>query len=219
MLHFVTSAFCLLPSDFCPIPPLMPRPDRDADDDQDQQSPLLDVGGATEDAFNRAAEVEPRRRDDDRPHDASDRFVDQKLDHRNTRDADDHGTCDAQAIKPLRDENRRSAVALEDANALSEVPLHLRKPVEQLHSFGATEPEPENMADIVAGSGHRDHPHQLQVSPLGKEAGHDQDRLALEKRPDENGDVPELVEEKLWRHSGPKMQDPGLVEINDPQGA
>ena len=51
------------------------------------------------------------------------------------------------------------------------------------------------MADIGAGSGDRNHAGKLEVPPLGEKARHDQDRLAFEKSPDENGDVPELMEE------------------------
>ena len=190
----------------------MPDEQPDADEDQDQQTVLLDVRGASEDRLDGAAEVVARAGDDDRPDDAGDGLVDDEFDRRDARDADDDRAGDAQAVKPLGDEDGRRAVALEDADAAAEVLLHARHAVEELDALGAPEPEPEQVPEEGAAERGEDDAGEVQVAALREEAGHDQDGLTLQEGPDEDGHIAEFVQQKLGGHSAAKFEDPDFDE-------
>src|SRR5207244_13021110 len=84
---------------------------------------------------------------------------------------------------------------------LSEVSLHRRKTLEQPYALRAAEPEPEDVAAVGPQSGDQHDDEDLEVSPLGEEPRHHQDGLAFQKGPDENGEIAELLQQELWRHS------------------
>src|ERR1043165_5939229 len=136
-------------------------------------------------------------------------FVEDEFDRRDARDADDDGARDAQAVEPLRNEDGRRAVALEDADAAAEMLFHARHAVEELDALRPPEPEPEDVADEGAAERGDDDARQMEIAALGEEAGHDEDRLSFEKGPDEDGHVAEFVQQKLGRHSAAKLQDSG----------
>src|SRR5205814_101107 len=91
-----------------------------------------------------------------------------------------------------------------DADAAAKMLLHLRKALQKAHSLAPAEPEPEGVAAVRAGSRDERHSEDLHIAALGEKAGHHQNRLPLEERADEDGEVAEFMQEEFWRHSGPK---------------
>src|SRR5581483_7501982 len=187
---------------FLPILPPVVHPHVELDHDQHQQSPLLDVRSAAEHTLDCFSEKESGERNRKSPYRAAHRFINQKLDRRDARYADDHGAGDAQAVQPLRDEDGGSSIALEHADAFSEVLLHPREAIQQLDALCASEPEPEDVADICARKRHEGDEQNLQMTSLGGEACHHQNRLSLEKGPDENSEVSPLLYQKFRSHAG-----------------
>src|SRR6266849_4907025 len=61
-----------------PILVLVPSPYANADDDEHEKAPLLDVSGLAEDTLDGAAEEEAEARDHGCPHRAADRLVHEK---------------------------------------------------------------------------------------------------------------------------------------------
>ncbi|HEX7828775.1 MAG TPA: hypothetical protein VF787_03930 [Thermoanaerobaculia bacterium] len=59
------------------------------------------------------------------------------------------------------------------------------------------------MAQVRADEGDDRHPGDVEISARREEAGRDQNRFSFEKRPDENGKVSKLLEQRFRRHSGP----------------
>src|SRR5882724_4762696 len=172
----------------------MIRPKAEPDHEQRDEAVHLDVRSAAEDPFDGASEEESSRADDERPDHARHRLVGKKLGRCDLRKADDHCAGDAETVQPLRDEDRRRSVALEEPDAFSEMPLQHREAVEQAHSLSPSEPEPEDVAAEGPRARGQDDQWQMEVAPLSEEAAHHQDGLAFQEGPDEDGKVSKLLE-------------------------